>query len=105
GMAVGRPSKFATQINNHYISGVYTEEDNTLYHLLAMLADEVGVYLGPSATIGLASPWKTKIEHYARKNNLNWDQATHIAWSTGGALVPEEGMQSFYRKGTSVSLE
>jgi len=104
GMAVGRPSKFATQINNQYISGVFTEEDDTLYHLLAMLADEEDIYLEPSATIGMAGPWKTKIENYARKNNLNWEQATHISWSTGGSLVPEEDMQSFYRKGASVSL-
>ena len=104
GLAVGRPSKFATQISEQYISGVFTEEDDTLYQLLAMLIDEEGIYVEPSATIGLPGPWKNKVKQYAQKNNLHWDKATHIAWSTGGSLVPEEDMKLFYQKGTSLSL-
>jgi len=26
-------------------------------------------------------------------------QITHIAWATGGALVPDKEMDSFYKKG------
>lgn len=103
GLAVGRPSKFATGISENYISGVYTIEDNELFRLLATLIDEEDISLEPSATTGLIGPWQKEIESYAKNNNINWEQATHIAWATGGALVPEAEMDAFYQKGVSLS--
>ncbi|WP_430791382.1 D-serine ammonia-lyase [Virgibacillus flavescens] len=99
GLAVGRPSKFATPISNHLISGIYTLEDDKLFELLIMLADKENIYLEPSATAGLLGPSKVLHSNYLQQNNLNADNVTHIAWATGGALVPEEDMNHFYDRG------
>ncbi len=97
GLAVGRPSSFATAISDRLVSGIYTIEDNDLYRLLTLLADSEDIYLEPSATAGLVGP--EKIYSYAKEKKLNLQNATHISWATGGALVPEEDMKDFYEKG------
>lgn len=102
GLAVGRPSSFASSISEHLVSGIYTLEDDDLFKLLALLADSEGVYIEPSATSGLIGPGEIVASKYAQQNNLNMNQATHIVWATGGALVPKEDMLSFYKKGKSM---
>ncbi|WP_404452759.1 D-serine ammonia-lyase [Virgibacillus necropolis] len=103
GLAVGRPSKFATSISNHLISGIYTIEDDLLYKLLATLADSENIYLEPSATAGLWGPNRVLHSDYTIQKNLKAENATHIAWATGGALVPEEDMKQFYEKGKKLT--
>lgn len=102
GLAVGRPSSFATSISDHLISGIYTVEDADLFKLLSMLADTENIYLEPSATAGLLGPGKIAQSSYLKNNNLHAKDATHIAWATGGALVPKEDMDGFYKKGKSL---
>lgn len=92
GLAVGRPSSFATSISEHLISGIYTVEDDDLYRLLAVLADHENIKIEPSSTAGLIGPGLMTKSGYLEK-------ATHIAWATGGSLVPEKDMKSFYEKG------
>ncbi|UJL48044.1 D-serine ammonia-lyase [Virgibacillus sp. NKC19-16] len=101
GLAVGRPSSFATSISEHLISGIYTVEDDELYKMLTMLADNENIYVEPSATAGLIGPKHVLESVYTEKYNINTDNATHIAWSTGGDLVPEFDMKQFYEKGKS----
>src|SRR5699024_4795731 len=84
GLAVGRPSEFATAISDQLVSGIYTLEDNELYRLLAMLADTEGIYLEPSATAGIPGP--QQITPYVKKYAIDFSNATHIAWATGGSL-------------------
>src|SRR5699024_7894446 len=100
GLAVGRPSEFATAISDQLVSGIYTVEDNELYRLLAMLADTEGIYLEPSATAGIPGP--QQITPYVKKYAIDFSNATHIAWATGGSLVPENDMEMFYNKGNSL---
>ncbi|WP_017380696.1 D-serine ammonia-lyase [Paenisporosarcina sp. TG-14] len=102
GLAVGRPSSFASSISEHLVSGIYTLEDDDLFKLLALLADSEGVYIEPSATSGLIGPGQIVASKYAQQNKSNMNQATHIVWATGGALVPKEDMLSFYKKGKSM---
>lgn len=100
GLAVGRPSNFATNISNHIISGVYTIEDDELFVLLAQLMDTEEIFLEPSATAGLIGPQMVAKTDYAEKHNLNMKNATHIAWATGGDLVPPLEREEFYKKGS-----
>lgn len=97
GLAVGRPSSFATAISDQLVSGIYTIEDNDLYKLLRLLADSEDIFLEPSATACLVGP--ERVYSYAKEKKLNVQNATHISWATGGALVPEEDMKGFYEKG------
>ena len=99
GLAVGRPSNFATNISNHIISGIYTIEDSQLFVLLAKLMDTEEIFLEPSATAGLIGPQMIEKTDYAKKNNLKMENATHIAWATGGDLVPSEERKAFYKRG------
>jgi len=99
GLAVGRPSNFATNISNHLISGIYTIEDDHLFVLLSQLMDSENIFLEPSATAGLIGPQMVAKTDYARINHLNMENATHIAWATGGDLVPEKERAEFYEKG------
>ncbi len=99
GLAVGQASNFATNISNHLISGVYTIEDNHLFTLLAQLMDSEKIFLEPSATAGLIGAQMVAKTDYAEKNHLNMENATHIAWATGGDLVPDEERREFYERG------
>jgi D-serine dehydratase len=102
GLAVGRPSRFASFISDKLISGVYTIEDNQLFKLLATLADSEGIYVEPSAASGLIGPAEILASPYAVQNNLDPQKITHVVWATGGALVPKEDMKGFYEKGKSL---
>ncbi|PAV29406.1 D-serine ammonia-lyase [Virgibacillus profundi] len=99
GLAVGRPSSFATSISKHLISGIYTMEDDELYKLLALLYDYEDINVEPSATAGIIGPQRISKTNYTAQALEN---ATHIAWSTGGALVPEVDMKQFYEKGKQI---
>ncbi|MET1015142.1 MAG: D-serine ammonia-lyase [Paenisporosarcina sp.] len=99
GLAVGRPSSFASSISEKTISGMYTLEDDELFKLLALLADSEGILIEPSAASGLLGPIKILATDYLNKHQLNAKQATHIVWATGGLLVPREDMDLYYEKG------
>ncbi|MDN3437694.1 D-serine ammonia-lyase [Planococcus sp. APC 3900] len=99
GLAVGRPSSFASGISEQTVSGIYTVEDRELFKLLALLADSEEIFVEPSATAGLLGPLKIQATDYAETNQLQMAAASHIVWSTGGALVPKEEMEGFYQRG------
>lgn len=99
GLAVGRPSAFATAISKVLISGDYTIDDNELFKLLFLIKNCENICLEPSATAGLAGPQRITGSNYIQKNNLIESNVTHIVWATGGALVPKEEMEEFYKKG------
>jgi D-serine dehydratase len=96
GLAVGRPSGFVGKNVGSLISGVYTVEDEELYRMLALLAKAENVFLEPSALAGFIGPIRLPIA--AR-------DAVHIAWATGGSMVPAEIMQSFYLQGSALLQE
>lgn len=105
GLAVGRPSAFASSISKRLISGIYTIEDNELFQLLYMLGNTEQIFLEPSATAGLIGPYKIAQTNYIEKQHLHPSHIIHIAWATGGALVPKEEMEKFYIKGKLLCTE
>jgi D-serine dehydratase len=78
--------------------------------LSVMLADSEQITIEPSATPGLLGPvmvaGSDAGKTYIRKNNLekHMKNATHIAWATGGLLVPEDMMQAFYQRGKELTV-
>jgi D-serine dehydratase len=99
GLAVGRPSNFATTLSESLVSGIYTIEDEHLFELLAKLKDTEKIFLEPSATAGLIGPQMIAKTDYAAKNKLNMENATHLVWATGGDLVPDYERKEFYERG------
>lgn len=99
GLAVGRPSAFASPISQLLVSGVYTIEDNELFRLLYRLEKSEHIFVEPSAAAGLMGPWCIQRTDYIQKHHIDPANIVHIAWSTGGALVPDEERKEFYLKG------
>lgn len=97
GLAVGTPSIFATPISGMLISGNYTVKDEELFEMLARLTDSENIFVEPSATAGLFGP--RMVSGYVEKLGADPKKITHIAWSTGGLLVPENEMKQWYIRG------
>lgn len=105
GLAVGRASRFVGRVMEPHLSGCYSITDEHLYMLLSAMIDEENLKLEPSALAGIAGPcWTCSTDcgkDYLERNNLMQAMANsvHIVWATGGSLVPEEIMSTYYKKG------
>ena len=99
GLAVGRPSGFVGRIMAPLLSGEMTVADGRLYDYLRTLRDSEGIFIEPSACAAFqgvaAAVSAPEMADYARQNGLDMARATHIAWATGGALVPPEQRELF----------
>lgn len=87
GLAVGRPSGFVGHFLKELITGAYTVSDENLFKLLKIMYDYEQIKLEPSALAGVIGPIKTE------------GKGTHIAWSTGGDMVPEGVWKEYYQTG------
>ena len=105
GLAVGRPSRFVGRAVAPFLSGSYTVTDERLYRLLKDMADTENIRLEPSALAGV--PGMGLIcagagQSYAQAHGLDLANATHIAWATGGRMVPADIWQDYYHKGATL---
>lgn len=102
GLAVGRPSAFVGRVVEPMLSGIATIEDDKLYDLMRMLLDSEDVFIEPSACAAFAVLLqKDALQSYIVSNKLEnyTENITHIAWATGGNLVPQE-MRTIYLNST-----
>ena len=103
GLAVGRPSGFVGGVMKYLLSGEFTVRDAKLYDYMRDLLDTEAIFLEPSACSAFQGPVhmeKSEItENYLLENHLKekMKNVTHIAWATGGNLVPEE-IREEYKK-------
>ena len=105
GLAVGRPSRFVGRAVAPFLSGSYTVTDERLYRLLKDMADTENIRLEPSALAGV--PGMGLIcagagQAYAQVHGLDLANTTHIAWATGGRMVPADIWQDYYHKGATL---
>ncbi|WP_085991636.1 D-serine ammonia-lyase [Oceanobacillus senegalensis] len=98
GLAVGRPSIFASSFSEQLVSGIYTIEDDKLFQLLQLLAKSENIYVEPSATAGFSGPFEVLNSNYMKDKSMQTEKATHIVWATGGGLVPEDEMNTFLNR-------
>ena len=95
GLAVGRPSGFVGGVMKPHLSGEFTVKDGRLYDYMRDLLETENVFLEPSACACFQGPARLMGEAACRAylaDNCLADKmkdATHIAWATGGSLVPE----------------
>lgn len=95
GLAVGRPSGFVGGVMKPLLSGICTVADFRLYQYMRDLLETENIFIEPSscaAFAGLRYFLQPAMQKYLKRHNLiqQLPQAIHIAWATGGALVPEE---------------
>ena len=82
GLAVPRASVLATETMRSIVAGVFTVDDSSLFRHLQLLQTAHALKIEPSAAAGFAGlPW-------IKDDVLACPGATHIAWATGGSLVP-----------------
>lgn len=102
GLAVGRASRLVGKLMEDKLDGAFTVEDDTLYRLLAQLADSEDIYIEPSACAGFPGVMRLLDQReYLDACDLSrhMDCATHVVWATGGSMVPEAEMNRYYEKG------
>ena len=96
GLAVGRPSGFVGKVMEPILSGEFTMEDAKLYEYMRALLDAENTFIEPSACAAFEGPLKLlqyeETKTYIMEHNLEdkMENSVHIAWATGGRLVPEE---------------
>ncbi len=100
GLAVGRPSAFVGRVVEPILSGIATIQDEKLYDLMRGLLQEENIFIEPSSCAAFAALIRgEEMRAYIDSKGLTekMSQATHIAWATGGSMVPEE-MKKIYRE-------
>ena len=99
GLAVGRPSGFVGTLMESVLSGCYTVDDSFLFRSLKGMFETENIFMEPSAHAGVYGPIELMMQgaSYIKKHGLaeKMEKATHIIWSTGGDLVPEELRQHY----------
>lgn len=101
GLAVGRPSKLVGKMMDYILSGIFTIDDYKLYDNMRILYETENFEIEPSACAAFQGPVMLEsIEEgkkYIKENNLEdkMQCAIHIAWATGGSLVPREINKAF----------
>lgn len=96
GLAVGRPSGFVGGVMKPLLSGIFTVKDSLLYDYMRLLLESEDIFLEPSACAAFQGPARVlqypETKEYLRAHQLTekMDRASHIAWATGGSLVPED---------------
>ncbi len=93
GLAVARASGFVGGLMLPFMDGCYTVEDGRLSSLLATLWDTEDIRLEPSALAGMYGPVSQGIARGVVPNGV------HIAWVTGGSMVPAEEVKKYYDAG------
>ncbi len=103
GLAVGRPSGFVGQRMAKLVDGYLTVADDNLYRLISLLDETEGVRIEPSAAAGFVGPARIADDaDYLASLGLDagaLEQCTHVAWVTGGSMVPAEEMESYLATG------
>lgn len=106
GLAVGRPSGFVGKAMQHLLDGYFTLDDDEMYRLLALLAQQEKIFIEPSAAAGIPGIYDVlRDKQYIERMQFTPEQlqqATHIAWVTGGSMVPEAEMKQYIEKGENL---
>jgi len=107
GLAVGQASHLVSPLMAAQLSGVFTVSDQQLYAQLLQVLQAEGIELEPSAAAGVGGPaWLTSSSaghDYLNRHGLGLAGATHIIWTTGGALVPQEEHRRFQDHARKIS--
>lgn len=102
GLAVGRPSAFVGRVIQPMLSGIATIQDSKLYDLMRGLLKSEEIFIEPSSCAAFAALIRPQdMKKYIQDNDLadKMKNATHIAWATGGRMVPEETREIYIKTG------
>lgn len=108
GLAVPQASELAVAAMRQVLVACGTVTDARLLELLYQLDVHEGMCIEPSAAAGLAGPQMlqtTAGQQWLQGQGVDahLSQAHHVAWTTGGSLVPAEQYAEFYARGQAIS--
>lgn len=108
GLAVPQASELAVAAMRQVLSACATVTDARLLQLFYQLEVTEGLRIEPSAAAGLAGPECLQTPAgqqwlQARGLQEHLPQATHVAWTTGGSLVPAAQYADFHARGQALS--
>ncbi|MBR3459533.1 MAG: D-serine ammonia-lyase [Clostridia bacterium] len=84
GLAVGTASKLVADAMNELLDGEYTVDDSRLPYYQNLLYNREEIFIEPSSAASLG------FMKYIGNGIPDSKSTTHIAWATGGRLVPNE---------------
>ena len=102
GLAVGRASVLVSDVMETLLDGCYTIEAKRLYPFLSRLADTENIFIEPSSCASFPGPSLVAADtKWLEAKGLadKMKNASHILWATGGSMVPEDEMKSYYERG------
>lgn len=100
GLAVGRPSAFVGRVIEPVLSGIATIQDEKLYDLMRGLLYEEEIFIEPSACASFAVLIRPEdVKAYLKAKGLEHvaENVVHVAWATGGSMVPEESREEYLK--------
>ena len=104
GLAVGRASELVVALVGEHIKGAFTVTDDEMFRWLARAYREENLRLEPSAAAGfpgaLQHVWSLSTTQ-AQRERL--EAATHVVWTTGGSMVPEQQYRSMLQRGLQLT--
>jgi len=105
GLAVGRPSRFVGRLMAPLVDAFATVSDAGLLRQLAALFAAHGMEVEPSAAAGLAGMEATCAdpEGWRLVRERGVETGVHVAWATGGSLVPAAEHAAFREKAALVA--
>lgn len=99
----GHAKGLGTIAMQRLIDGYYTVADEELFRLLALAHREEGVKLEPSALAAMPGLLRVLNDRdYLQRIGATPERlanATHLAWGTGGSMVPEEEFAAYVERG------
>lgn len=84
------------------LSGIATIQDSKLYDLMRELLKSEEIFIEPSSCAAFAALIRPQdMKKSIQDNDLadKMKNATHIAWATGGRMVPEETREIYIKTG------
>lgn len=101
GLAVSRASELVVAAIGEQVKGVFTVSDDEMFRWVARAHREENLRLEPSAAAGfpgaLQHIWSLSTQH------PQIESATHVIWTTGGSMVPEEQYQGMLQRGIGLT--
>jgi D-serine dehydratase len=101
GLAVSQASELVVAAIGEHVKGAFTVTDDEMFRWVARAHREAGLRLEPSAAAGFAGALQYIWTLPTKREQL--EAATHIVWTTGGSMVPEEQYQAMLRRGTELT--
>ena len=94
GLAVTRPSALVARLCANLLDGLFTVSDDRMTKYVAQLYATEGIFVELSAAAGFLG---YSLTSQSFPTNII-ENSTHIAWATGGNMVPEDEQSNLVRK-------